>query len=470
MRVTNQAMQRLDVLPTPRLSRPRWPSSSAGVALTLNFVVATWACTPAASPQPSTADVSAGTATMAFVGARLIDGTGSAPIDNGALIVRDGRIDAVGPASSVEVPLGATLIDVSGKTIMPGLINAHGHVSNVFGLASGPEFETRANVERQLGLYARAGVTSVFSLGDEPKAAFDVRADQRASPSANTRLALAGPVIAADSDAGARARVRENAALQPDLMKIRVDDNLGTSPKMPQAAWEAAIDESHKLGFRVAAHVYYQADAQRLLARNVDLIAHSIRDQLVSADTIAGFRDKHVCLVPTLARELSTYVYESPPAFFDDPFFRREVDPAVIDELMRPAIQDTYRSSREGQIYKAQLPVAMRNVKTLFEAGVPIAMGTDSGPVARFQGYFEHVELEMMVDAGLTPAQALTAATSTAAKCLNVWDHVGSLKPGLAADFIVLTRNPLEDIRHTRTIESVWIGGNRVPPRSTSAP
>lgn len=407
---------------------------------------------------------------MAFVGARLIDGTGSAPIDNGVLIVRDGRIDAIGPAASVLVPTGVSRIDVSGKTIMPGLINAHGHVSNVFGLRSGPEFETRANVERQLGLYARAGVTSVFSLGDEPKAAFDVRADQRASPSASARLALAGPVIAADNEADARAKVRDNAALQPDLMKIRVDDNLGTSPKMPQAAWDAVIDESHKRGFRVAAHVFYEADALRLLERDVDLIAHSIRDRPVSADTIARFRDKNVCLVPTLARELSTYVYESTPAFFDDPFFSREVDASVIDELKRPSIQDTYRSSREGQTYKAQLPVAMRNLKALFEAGVPIAMGTDSGPVARFQGYFEHVELEMMVEAGLTPAQVLTTATSTAAKCLNVWDDVGSLKPGLAADFIVLTSNPLEDIRRTRTIESVWIGGNRVPPRPASAP
>jgi imidazolonepropionase-like amidohydrolase len=463
-------MKGIDVFPKPRWSWPRQLAPFLRAVVTLVVAAAISACAPAASAPPSDAGVSARTAAMVFVGARLIDGTGSAPIDNGVLVVRVGRIDAIGPASAIAVPTDALRIDVSGKTIVPGLINAHGHVGNVFGLRSGPEFETRANVERQLGLYARAGVTSVFSLGDEPKAAFEVRADQRASPSATTRLALAGPVIAADNEADARAKVRDNAALQPDFLKIRVDDNLGTSPKMPQAVWDAVIDESHKLGFRVAAHVYYQADAQRLIERDVDLIAHSIRDQPVSADTIARFRDKNVCLVPTLARELSTYVYESTPAFFDDPFFRREVDPAVIDELTRPSIQDTYRASREGQIYKAQLPVAMRNLKALFEAGVPIAMGTDSGPVARFQGYFEHVELEMMVEAGLTPAQALTTATSTAAKCLNVWDHVGSLKPGLDADFIVLTSNPLEDIRHTRAIESVWIGGTRVPPRPASAP
>lgn len=406
----------------------------------------------------------------AFVGARILDGTAAAPIEDGVLIVRDGRIDAVGPTASVIVPPGVTRVDVSGKTIIPGLINAHGHVNNVMDLQSGPEFETRANVERQLGLYARAGVTSVFSLGDEPKAAFEVRAGQDTPSLATARLFLAGPVIAADDAATARAKVRENAALKPDFMKIRVDDNLGASKKMPQEAWEAVIDEAHMLDYRVAAHIYYQSDAKALLDRGVDLIAHSIRDEPVSGETAKLFLDKGVCLIPTFTRELSTYVYESTPAFFTDPFFLGQVDSAVIDGLNDPKRQATFRASKAGQTYKAQLPVAMRNMKTLFDAGVPIAMGTDTGPVARFQGYFEHLELEMMVEAGLTPAQALVSATSTAAKCMHVWDRVGALKPGLEADFVVLSKNPLDDVRNTRAIESVWVGGARVPPRTTSTP
>lgn len=425
------------------------------------------ACSAPSQPPPAAADAASASA-RAFVGARIIDGTAGAPIDNGVLVVRDGRIEAVGPMSEVRIPAGVTRVDVAGKTIMPGLINAHGHVNNVMGLQAGPEFETREHVERQLGLYARAGVTSVFSLGDEPMAAFDVRAGQNAPALATARLHLAGPVIFAEDEAGARAKVRENAALKPDMMKIRVDDNLGTSPKMPQAAWDAVIDESHKLGFRVAAHIYYDADAVALVDRGVDLIAHSVRDEPVSPETVKLLLDKHVCVVPTLTRELSTYVYESTPAFFSDPFFSREVDADVIAQLSDPKRQETFRTGKAGQTYKAHLPVAMRNLKTLADAGVPIAMGTDSGPVARFQGYFEHLELEMMVEAGLTPAQALVAATSTAAKCMDAWDEVGTLKPGLEADFVVLGRNPLEDIRHSKSVESVWIRGNMVPPRGTA--
>lgn len=440
-------------------------------ALSAACLLSACASEPAQRPSAESESTAPGSAT-AFVGARLIDGSSAAPIEDAVLIVRDGRVDTVGPATSVVIPPGVGRVDVSGKTIVPGFINAHGHVNNVNGLRAGPEFETRENVERQLGLYARAGVTTVFSLGDEPAAAFDVRDAQRASAAAPSysRLHLAGPVIAADDGEGARAKVRENAARKPDMIKIRVDDNLGASKKMAPAAWEAVIDESHKLDYRVAAHIYYQADAKALLDRDVDLIAHSIRDEAVSPETIKLLRDKNVCVIPTLTRELSTYVYESTPAFFSDPFFTREVETAVIDGLSDPKRQETYRTSKSGQAYKAQLPVAMRNLKALVDAGVSVAMGTDTGPVARFQGYFEHVELEMMVEAGLTPAQVLASATSVAARCMNVWEDVGALKPGLQADFVVLASNPLQDIRNTRSIESVWIGGARVPPRATGTP
>ena len=121
------------------------------------------------------------------------------------------------------------------------------------------------------------------------------------------------------------------------------------------------------------------------------------------------------------------------------------------------------RNDKSGMWYRDHLPVAMRNLKKVEDAGVPVVMGTDTGPPYRFQGYFEHLELEQMTKAGLTPMQALVSATSTAARCLHAQDQLGTLEPGKWADFLVLRANPLDDIRNTRKLESVWIAGNSVP-------
>jgi imidazolonepropionase-like amidohydrolase len=155
-------------------------------------------------------------------------------------------------------------------------------------------------------------------------------------------------------------------------------------------------------------------------------------------------------------------VYESRPAFLDDPFFKRFADPSAVDGVQTPQHQATNRSPAATR-YKAALELAKANLKQLKDAGVRIAMGTDTGPAARFQGYFEHLELEHMVSAGLTPMQVIVASTSDAARCMNVADRIGTLKAGLEADFVVLARNPLDDIRNTRSIESVWVRGQRVP-------
>src|SRR5690606_5465836 len=121
---------------------------------------------------------------------------------------------------------------------------------------------------------------------------------------------------------------------------------------------------------------------------------------------------------PTLAREVSTYIYESEPEFFSDPFFTAGVEPDILDTLREPERQQRTAQNSAAQQYKAALPVAMTNLKLLSDAGVRIAMGTDSGPAARFQGYFEHLEMWMMQDAGLTPMQIIQSATGDAAACM----------------------------------------------------
>jgi imidazolonepropionase-like amidohydrolase len=398
----------------------------------------------------------------AFVGARLIDGTGRAPVESATLVVRDGRVLAVGPSARVKPPAGAETVDLKGKTLLPGLINAHGHVGETRGLVAGPEHYTEDNLRRQLGLYARYGVTTVVSLGGDREAGFRLRREQDRARRDRARLYVAGPVVAGQTAEEARRQVDAVAALEPDLVKIRVDDNLGTAPKMPAAAYQAAIEQAHRHGLRVAAHVFYLEDARGLLNAGVDFLAHSVRDTDVDDGLVASMKQKGVCLCPTLMREVSTFAYETAPDFFSDPFFLRDADREAVEALEDPARQRSVRESSAAQRYKAALEVAKRNLKRLAGAGVGIAFGTDTGPPGRFQGYFEHRELELMVQSGLTPLQALTAATGGAARCLKL-DGIGTLEPGAWADFLVLGADPLADIRNTRSLESVWLAGERLP-------
>ena len=382
----------------------------------------------------------------AFTGATLIDGTDRAPIPNAIILVRDGRIVAAGPASAVQIPAGAEHVALDGKTVIPGIINAHGHV----------------NSPADLRTYAAYGVTTVFSLGGEPASVFASRAAQTTPALDHARVFLAGPVLAPTTPDEARTQVAGVADQKVDIVKIRVDDNLGTTPKMSPEVYRAVIDEAHKRGLRVATHLFYLADAKSLLDAGSDYVAHSIRDADVDADVIDKLKQRNVCVSPTLMREVSTFVYESTPRFFSDSLFLTHANREWMTALAKPEAQRAMRSSPSAQRYKVALEVAKRNLKRLSDAGVPIAMGTDTGPTGRFQGYFELMELEQMVSAGLTPRQALTAATRDAARCMKLDRDLGTIEPGKWADFVVLDASPLADVANVRRIASVWIAGNRV--------
>ena len=393
-----------------------------------------------------------------FRNARIIDGDGRVVTPKGNLVVANGKIVSVGTGV---VPTTGESIDLAGKTVIPGLVNAHGHVADTQGLQSGAQFYTEANLTAQLKQYARYGVTTVVSLGGDGPAGFALRDKQNQPGLDRARIFVAGPVITATTPEAARAEVDKVAAMKPDIIKIRVDDNLGATTKMPLEVARAVIEQAKTHNLRVAAHIFYLEDAKALLRAGVGLIAHSIRDLPVDAELIGLLKERNVCVSPTLTREVSTFIYESEPDFFKDPFFLKYADPAVLDALRDPKRQAQMKASKSAQRYKVALDVAMANAKRLADAGIPIASGTDTGPPARFQGYFEHLELELLAKAGIPPAAILAMATGTAAQCSRLTD-IGFLRAGQRADFLVLTGDPLADIKQTRSIDSVWIGGSQL--------
>lgn len=409
------------------------------------------ACTPA-SEKKSTI--------VAFTGATILDGT-APPVTDAVLLVDQGKVLAAGSRRDVAIPEGAQVNDVSGKFIIPGLINSHGHVGEVKGIEGG--HYSRENVLEKLELYARYGITTVVSLGGDKAEAEEFRAVNDSMTTGRARLYVAGTVITGKTPAEGNAVVDANHAMGVDIMKIRIDDNLGLVPKVPEEVYRAAIARSHELGYKFASHMYYLDDAKKLLDAGSDMMAHSVRDRPVDEDFIKVMKARNVCYCPTLMREVVMYVYADSAAFFKDPFFNQEKEfsKEVINPLLDPGRMKEVGESRAAKIYKQQLPVAMANLKALSDAGVPIVMGTDSGVPTRFMGYFEHLEMEKMVEAGLTPLQVLQSATTTAASCMGL-KNVGSLQSGNWADFIVLDEDPLVDIKNTRKINAVYVSGARV--------
>jgi imidazolonepropionase-like amidohydrolase len=396
---------------------------------------------------------------VAYIGATIIDGTGSAPIPNAVMVVEGGRVSAVGPTGEVEIPTGAIEVDIAGRYVIPGLVNAHGHVGDTKGLQSGQYSE--ANVLDQLALYARYGITTVVSLGDDREASVRLRDVQAVPTLSRARLFVAGAVVTGETAEEALEVVESNADLGVDFIKFRVDDNLGTAPKLQPEVYRAIIERAENLGIPVATHVYYLDDTKDLIRSGIDFVAHSIRDQPVDDELVTLLREARICYCATLTREVSTFVYESEPAFFTDPFFLAESDASVISALRDPERQKSVRQNRAAQLYKAGLEQAKNNLATLAAGGVRIAMGTDTGPPGRFQGYFEHLELELMAEAGMSNTAVIRAATGDAAACMGLND-IGTLEVGNWADFIVLNADPVADIKNTRSIEDVYIAGNRV--------
>jgi imidazolonepropionase-like amidohydrolase len=262
----------------------------------------------------------------------------------------------------------------------------------------------------------------------------------------------------------ARTDVRELASHHPDFVKIRVDDDFGRLPKIPPEIYRAIIDEAHHHNLRVIAHVFYLADAKGLVAAGIDGLGHSVRDLPVDRELIEAMKGRDVFYVPTLVRDESTFAYAEGPRWLSDPFFQAGLGPGVLAKLESPEFKKKVAQNPDLSKYRAAFETGERNLKTMFESGVTVGMGTDAGPPLRFQGYLEHRELQLMVESGVTPLRAIVAATGSAARILGATADFGTLEVGKRADFLVLDANPLEDIHNTEKLEGVWQSGRPIEP------
>ena len=411
--------------------------------------------------------------------ATLIDGSGGPAQPDATIVLANGKIRNIGPTSKVKIPPQAKMVDLSGKTIIPGIINLHGHVGMARGLTSDVDNYTRENVEAQLRTYARYGVTTTTSLGVDQDLILEIRDEQRRGRISGARVftalqgftslggypshipGLKGVVLEVAGAAQARAWTNKLADKGADIVKIWVDDHHDTFRKLPPTIYSAIIKQAHKRGLKVLAHVYELSDAKGLADAGVDVLAHSVRDAEVDEALISTMKRNKVTLAATLSREQSTFVYADPPAWLDDPFFRLAVGPAVV-EGVRTQLRAKQAKDPKLEVNKNGFQVAARNLKALADGGVRIGFGTDSGPPGRFQGFFEHWEMELMVEAGLTPMQVIESFSKNAAEALGVSNQLGTLAKGKAGDLIVLDKNPLEDIRNARAIHAVYVGGQRL--------
>jgi imidazolonepropionase-like amidohydrolase len=374
-----------------------------------------------------------------FEGARLITGDGSAPIENATFIVSGNRFQQVGRAGQVQVPAGARRVDLKGKTVMPAIVDTHTHLAT-----------NREMLVDQLQRKAYYGVAVAMSLGqDNTDVAFQVR-DEVIPNAARFRTAGRGITMPEPGRndapywittvAEGRKAVQELAARKVDLVKVWVDDRNGMYKKLTPELYGAIIEEAHKSGLRVTAHIFTLEDAKGLMRAGIDAFAHGVRDKDIDEEFVNMMRQRPaVVLVPNLpdrgvATDLSWLASSVPAAEL------KTLQAAATD---RPAVQQTFG-------------IQARNLAKLNAAGVRIALGTD-GNVA----WAHHLEMEDMVAAGMTPSQVIVASTRNAADLLKITD-AGTIAEGKSADFLVLDANPVDDIRNTRRIADVYLRGTTV--------
>jgi imidazolonepropionase-like amidohydrolase len=402
--------------------------------------------------------VSASAQVTVLTHATLIDGTGAAPQNDVTLVMENGHIRDLGPSSKTVAPSGATMLDVTGKFVVPGIINAHGHVG--------------ANRDPELRQYALYGVTTTTNMAFDADDIVAYKAEQKRGNLRGARiLTVKYRFMSAPFTPGseyktpeeARAKVDEIVAKGADFVKVWIDSQNGRLVKLTPEFCAAVMDQARKHGKITMAHVYEYADAKMIVDQGVNILAHNVRDQEMDADFIATLKRRNVSVISTLSREEGLFVYGEAPAWIDDPFFRKGLS-AERFTLLKTKKRDEQAKDPELARNRRAFAIDKINLKKLSAAGVRIALGTDSGGAADryfIQGFFEHRQMALMVDAGLTPMQVIQAFSKGASETLGIDKEFGTLGKGKAADLLVLEKSPLDNIANMRAIRTVYLGGKK---------
>ena len=398
----------------------------------------------------------------------LIDGTGNPPLRDVLIFIEGNRITQV--TQQEEIPPGATVIDASQQVVMPGLIDTHVHPGDRAN--AGPSAEYRASVIQHLKQALDFGVTTIFSLGLDPDSNFALRDESWGDDFDGSRMLTAGTGFTAvgghptqlgtdlpnqiDDPALARQRVQELAAQGVDGLKIWVAPIAGL-PVIKAEVSRAIIEEGHKHNLRVFAHLNTAEDTQTLVEAQLDGVTHIAGDSY-EEETIELMRRQGTIVAPMLVQKKKGLVFSEDRALFEDPFVRRVLGQEV-DELKEALAQTSPEAlERMAQSYQQ----AKENFVRLKNAGVRLAVGTDSNTSFAPVGLITHKEVETLVEAGLSPMEALVAGTRGSAEWAGVSDRLGTIEAGKLADMLILEENPLVDIRNTRKIVKVILGGRVV--------
>jgi imidazolonepropionase-like amidohydrolase len=418
---------------------------------------------------------------------RVIDGTGRPPIEDATITIEGEKIIGIGPSTGTEPHAPALVIDGRGMTVMPGIINAHGHLGLVDGTENSATYYTRDHVMAELRQYERYGVTTMLSLGLNRDLIYGIRADQQAGRLGGATVLVAdrgngvlggAPTLPHAPDQlytpttpeEARKDVDAAVGRQTNFIKIWMDSLYGSRPRMDPLIAQAIIEEAHAHHTPVAAHEFTLADAKWLVNAGVDVLGHSVRNEVIDAEFIRMMQEHGTYYVPTLTVDNSAFVYADHPEYLQTAFFRNSVPPPLYAMLTGPGYRAKVEADPLTARHRNDFANAEKNLKLAEDAGLKVAFGTDSGANPfRIPGFAEHNELALMVAAGLTPMQAIHAATGVNAQMLGIADRTGTLVVGHQADLLLLAGNPLDDIHNTRRIVKIWHNGLEIQPAVPAA-
>jgi imidazolonepropionase-like amidohydrolase len=389
--------------------------------------------------------------TGAFTHAVLIDGNGGAPLRDATLWVENGRIREIGPSAKVHPPASVPVTDLTGATVIPGIINLHAHID--------------ANTPVKLRQFALYGVTSVIGMGGDGDDVLAIRDAQRRGDIKGARVYTVQQRFEFEKDApsvaAARAKVDELARKRVDAVKIVVDTRHNTQKKLSPEIQLAIIDQAHRHHLKVYAHMYELSDAKFLIEHGIDLLAHNVRDTEIDDAFVALMKKSQVPMTATLTGSYSYFGYADSPVWLRDPFFLKYADPKRVAETAE--FHSKQATDPVAKQNRSDFDISSRNLRKLAASGARIAFGNDDGNNSqRFEGFFEHLEAEMMVtQAGMTPMQVITSFSKTNSEVLGIAKDYGTLAKGKVADFLILDRSPETDLTATRSLRAVYLGGKK---------